>query len=96
MKREWPLDWSERVRGKECPMCAEGRPDVAYGNSRIFKGRVSDAYLVRIELHANEVGRGDLRGPVKLGLGGTAEIVTGQESVLSILLNRIRQTISLG
>ena len=33
---------------------------------------------------------------VKLGLGGTAEIVTGQESVLSILLNRIRQTISLG
>ncbi len=54
------------------------------------------AYLVRVELHANEVGRGDLRGPVKLGLGGTAEIVTGHESVLWILLNRIRQTISLG
>jgi HlyD family secretion protein len=54
------------------------------------------AYLVRVELHGTEVGRGDLRGPVKLGLGGTAEIVTGQESVLSILLNRIRQTISLG
>ncbi len=60
-------------------------------------GRKSPAaFLVRVELHANEVGRGDLRGPVKLGLGGTAEIVTGQESVLSILLNRIRQTISLG
>ena len=37
-----------------------------------------------------------MEGPVKLGLGGTAEIVTGQEIVLSILLNRIRQTISLG
>jgi hypothetical protein len=42
------------------------------------------------------VGRGDLRGFVKLGLGGTAEIVTGSESVLSILIKRIRQSISLG
>ena len=50
MKREWPLDWSERVRGKKCPMCAEGRPDVAHGSCRIFEGRVSDAYLVRIEV----------------------------------------------
>jgi HlyD family secretion protein len=54
------------------------------------------AYLVRIELHAQEVGRGELRGPVKLGLGGTAEIVTGRESLLAILVKRIRQTISLG
>ena len=52
MKREWPADWNERVRGKDCPMCAEGRPDVAHGSSRIFKGRVSDAYLVR-----NDVGQ---------------------------------------
>ena len=52
MKREWPADWSERVRGKECPMCAQGRPDVAHGSSRIFEGRVSDAYLVR-----NDVGQ---------------------------------------
>ena len=50
MKREWPADWSERVRGKECPMCAEGRPDVAHGSSRIFEGRVSDAYLTRIDV----------------------------------------------
>jgi hypothetical protein len=28
-------------------MCAEGRPDVAHGSSRISKGSVSDAYLVR-------------------------------------------------
>jgi predicted kinase/diadenosine tetraphosphate (Ap4A) HIT family hydrolase len=52
MKRQWPEDWSERVRGKDCPMCAEGRLDVAHGSSRIFEGRVSDAYLIR-----NDVGQ---------------------------------------
>ena len=52
MKREWPADWSERVRGKDCAMCADGRAEVAHGSSRIFEGRVSDAYLVR-----NEVGQ---------------------------------------
>ena len=52
MKREWPADWSERVRGKDCPMCAEGRPDEVHGNVRIATGRVSDAFLVR-----NDVGQ---------------------------------------
>jgi diadenosine tetraphosphate (Ap4A) HIT family hydrolase len=50
MKREWPADWKERVRGKDCAMCAEGRPEVAHGSSRILEGRVSDAYLTRIEV----------------------------------------------
>jgi diadenosine tetraphosphate (Ap4A) HIT family hydrolase/predicted kinase len=52
IKREWPADWKERVRGKDCAMCADGRPEVAHGSSRIFAGRVSDAYLVR-----NDVGQ---------------------------------------
>jgi diadenosine tetraphosphate (Ap4A) HIT family hydrolase len=52
MKREWPMDWTERVRGKDCAMCAGGRADVAHGSSRVFAGRVSDAYLVR-----NDVGQ---------------------------------------
>jgi diadenosine tetraphosphate (Ap4A) HIT family hydrolase len=52
MKGEWPPDWSERVAGKDCAMCADGRPEVAHGSSRIFAGRVSDAYLVR-----NDVGQ---------------------------------------
>ncbi|HKY50298.1 MAG TPA: HIT family protein [Candidatus Limnocylindria bacterium] len=52
MKREWPPDWTERVRGKDCPMCADGRADVAHGSARVFAGRVSDAYLVR-----NDVGQ---------------------------------------
>jgi diadenosine tetraphosphate (Ap4A) HIT family hydrolase len=50
MKREWPADWTERVRGKACPMCAEGRPAVAHGSSRIFEGRISDAYLTRVDV----------------------------------------------
>jgi diadenosine tetraphosphate (Ap4A) HIT family hydrolase len=52
VKREWPADWSERVRGKDCPMCSEGRPDDIRGALRIATGRVSDAYLVR-----NDVGQ---------------------------------------
>jgi predicted kinase/diadenosine tetraphosphate (Ap4A) HIT family hydrolase len=52
MKREWPVDWTERVRGKDCAMCADGRADLAHGSSRVFAGRVSDAYLVR-----NDVGQ---------------------------------------
>jgi hypothetical protein len=25
--RPWPSDWPERLRGKDCPMCDQGRPD---------------------------------------------------------------------
>ena len=52
MTREWPADWTERMRGKDCAMCADGRADVAHGSSRIVAGKVSDAYLVR-----NDVGQ---------------------------------------
>jgi hemolysin D len=58
--------------------------------------RTPGAFIVRIDLKGDQVGRGELRGHIKLGLGGTAEIVTGHESVLAILVKRIRQTISLG
>ncbi|HUG07011.1 MAG TPA: HIT domain-containing protein, partial [Candidatus Limnocylindria bacterium] len=50
VKREWPADWSERVRGKDCAMCADGRAEIAHGSSRIFAGRLSDAYLIRSEV----------------------------------------------
>ena len=53
-------------------------------------------YQVRVEMDGDAVGRGELRGAVKLGLGGIAEIVTDHESVLSIFFRKIRQTISLG
>ena len=54
------------------------------------------AYLVRIDLHGDRVSRSGLVGQVKLGLDGTAEIVTGRESLLYILFKRLRQSISLG
>lgn len=54
------------------------------------------AYVVRVELGDVKVSRGEIRGEVKLGLGGTAEIVTGRESILGILLKKIRHSISLG
>ena len=53
-------------------------------------------YLVRIELEGKEMGLGELRGPVKLGMAGQAEILTDQESLLVLLVRKIRQTISLG
>jgi adhesin transport system membrane fusion protein len=53
-------------------------------------------YTVRIEVKGDEIGRGSLRGPVKLGMVGQVEIVTGRESLLSLLLKHVRQRISLG
>ena len=53
-------------------------------------------YTVRIEVEGNEIGRGSLRGPVKLGMAGQVEIVTDQESLLWLLVKQVRQRISLG
>jgi HlyD family secretion protein len=53
-------------------------------------------YTVRIELASDRLGRGDFSGRVKLGMTGQSEIVTGQRSLLSLLVKRIRQAISLG
>jgi hypothetical protein len=51
---------------------------------------------VRIALGSNEVGRGEFHGRVKLGMSGQADVVTGRDSLLSLLLRRIRRTVSLG
>src|SRR5262249_6583751 len=53
-------------------------------------------YTVRIALASDELGRGEYHGRVKLGMTGQADIVTGHRSLLSLLVKRIRQTISLG
>jgi hypothetical protein len=50
---------------------------------------------MRIDLDGDEVGRGDLRGRIKLGMAGRAEIVTDRECLLSLLFRRIRRSISL-
>jgi HlyD family secretion protein len=53
-------------------------------------------YVIHITLHNDRLSRGDLHGDVKLGLGGTAEIVTERQNLLTILVKRLRGTISLG
>jgi HlyD family secretion protein len=53
-------------------------------------------YTVRIALASDRVGRGEFQGRVKLGLAGRAEILCGRETVLSLLVKRIRKVISLG
>jgi multidrug efflux pump subunit AcrA (membrane-fusion protein) len=65
-------------------------------DSEVPQGQQTAHYVVRIEVDGDQVGRGDLRGPVKLGMAGQAEIVSDQESLLLLLVRRIRQTISLG
>src|SRR5262249_48407803 len=59
-------------------------------------GRRRISYLVRVMLEGDEVGQGDRRGRVKLGMSGLAEVVTGDESLLAILVKKINQSISLG
>jgi hypothetical protein len=50
---------------------------------------------VRIELDGDEVSGWGIGDRVKLGMVGQAEIVTGEESLLALLLKRIRRTASL-
>ena len=78
----------------------DGRVCFIAPDSRISEPAKGDAaiaaYLVKIELATDELGRGELRGRVKLGMAGVAEIVTARESLLSIFVRKIRRTISLG
>jgi hypothetical protein len=53
-------------------------------------------YLVKIAVEEEEIGRGELRGAVKLGMAGQVEIVNGRESILGLLVKKIRQSISIG
>ena len=65
-------------------------------DSGVGEGQRTATYLVKIELAGNELGRGELHGQVKLGMTGQADIVTGQERLLALLVKKLRQTISLG
>jgi multidrug resistance efflux pump len=52
-------------------------------------------YVVRIEVDAEQIGRGTDLGTLKLGMTGMVEIVTGSDNLLSLLFGRIRQAVSL-
>ena len=53
-------------------------------------------YTVRIDLDGDEVGRGQVRGQVKLGMTGQAEIVIRRESVLALFGKKVRHAVRLG
>lgn len=53
-------------------------------------------YVVRIALDGDQFSRGRFPGKIKLGMAGHVEIVTEQESLLKILVRKVRRSISLG
>jgi multidrug resistance efflux pump len=55
----------------------------------------ASVYGVRIELEGSEVGRGTLTGRIKLGMMGQVEILTSQETILSLMVTKFRQTVRL-
>jgi multidrug resistance efflux pump len=56
----------------------------------------SAIYTVKIELIQGEIGSDQYPGVVKLGMTGQAEIVTGKESILSLLVRQLGQKFTLG
>jgi multidrug efflux pump subunit AcrA (membrane-fusion protein) len=65
-------------------------------DATVPEGQHTAVYVVRIDVDGDEVGRGEARGRLKLGMAGQADIVTGRESLLSLLVRKVRQSISLG
>ena len=65
-------------------------------DSGVSDGRKGAVYTVKIALSRNEVGRGTRVGRVKLGMAGQAEIITRRESLLFLLVKKLRMSISLG
>ncbi len=62
-------------------------------DSNVNEGKV--IYSIRIDLDREEIGFGALQGKVKLGMVGTAEIVTGKETILSIVFRKFRKKIDI-
>jgi multidrug resistance efflux pump len=52
-------------------------------------------YLVRVRMIGDVIGHGEFTGQIKLGMTGHAEVVTGEETILTIFTKRIRQAFSL-
>ena len=59
------------------------------------ENRPGAAYLVRVKIAGDALGHAIGTGQLKLGMEGQAEIVTGDETVLSLLFKKIRQSVSL-
>ena len=68
-------------------------PDSVIPNDQSSEG--APTYTVKIALDGDHIGVGDRLGRIKLGMTGVAEIITDRESILSLLVRSIRQSISL-
>ena len=55
-------------------------------DSGVAEGQTGGLYTVRIATSRDEIGRGAYRGRVKLGMAGQAEIVTGRDRLLTLLV----------
>jgi multidrug resistance efflux pump len=53
-------------------------------------------YRVKVSLTSDVIGHAEFRGAVKLGMAGQVEIITDRRTLLSILIKRIRSSISFG
>lgn len=73
----------------------EGTVSYISPDSTVSKDLPAPVYTVRIKVDAREVGRGEYRGVIKLGMSGQVEIVTDRESLLSVLTRTVKQSISL-
>jgi adhesin transport system membrane fusion protein len=60
------------------------------------RGEADTTYCVRVALLSDRIGQGEYWGDVKLGMAGQLEILTDRRTVLSILIRRIRTSISFG
>ena len=73
----------------------EGTIEFIAPDSMPIEGHPGAYYLVRVSVDGESLGRGELTGPIKLGMEGQAEIVTGDETVLALVFKKIRQSVSL-
>jgi multidrug resistance efflux pump len=69
-------------------------PDSAFHSD--VEAQRPPTYTVKIAIDGLQVGRRGHWGHIKLGMTGVAEIVTDRESILSLLMRSLRQSISLG
>lgn len=59
------------------------------------EGAAAPRYIVKVALDSDVLRRGGHLGKVKLGMTGSAEIITDRENLLSLLVRSIRRSISL-
>jgi hemolysin D len=76
--------------------CATGTVRFLSPDSGQAEAKSQPTYRVKISLDTYQLGRGELQGQIKLGMAGQADIVTERQCLLALLVQRIRQTISLG